>query len=357
LGGRGKIRYVFTSSHTGNGFYTFIPGLLEGVRKIYVLKGAPGTGKATFIRRLGDSLLEQGYAVEFWMSAEDPVNPEGVYIAQIETAIVNGNLPVAIDPKYPGLTGSIVNLSDYLDGLDINKYGHEIMELINQVEKQTIQAGSFLQQASAIREEALQAGDERIDDKKLQQLIIRLENEILKEQSGEKHYFATSITPEGIINYVDEISCHCKIRYLLKGKPGAEKVIREMALRAREAGYFVKYYHCGLDPLRVIMIIITHPQIAIIEAGNMEISVRPGDRIIDMAECLDEFCQPAQEQDNTIFGRQYESLLLKAQTELETGHKARKNLKRLYSAAMNFESTEQKRQEILDIISNVGEEK
>ncbi len=353
MGGKGKIRYVFTSSHTGKGFYTFIPGLLEGVRKIFVLKGAPGAGKSTFIRSLGDSLSEQGYAVEFWMSAEDPINPEGVYISQIATAIVNGNLPVAIDPKYPGLTGSIINLSEYLDESSVNKYGQEIIDLIDQVERQSLLAGSILHQASLIKEELLQASDERLDENKLQQLISRLENEILKEQSGEKHYFATSVTPEGVINYVDEISSRCKIRYLLKGRPGAGKVIEEMALRAREAGYFVEYYHCGLNPLRVSMLIITHPQLAIIDAGDMEISIRPGDRIIDMAECLDQLYQ--QEQDYTGFGRQYESLLLQAQAELETAHRARKNLKRLYSTAMNFETAERKRLEILDTILNVGE--
>ncbi len=357
MGGKGKIRYVFTSSHTGKGFYTFIPRLLEGVKRVYVLKGAPGSGKSTFIRCLGDSFAEQGYEVEFWMSAEDPMNPEGVYIIQMETAIVNGNLPIAIDPKYPGITGSIINLSEYLDELSIIKYGPEIMELVDQVEKQCIQVGSILEQASMIKEELLQVSDDGFNENKLHKLISRLEKEILKEQPGEKHYFATSITPEGIINYVDEISSRCKIRYLLKGGSGAGKVIAEIAFRAREAGYFVEYYHCGLNPLRIIMVIITHLQLAIIETDDIEISTRPGDRITDLADCLDEFYQPLKEQDHTGFRRQYESLVLKAQAELETSYRAMKSLKRLYSAAMNFETVEEKRQEILNIMTSISEEK
>lgn len=353
LGGKGRIRYVFTSSHTDKGFYTFIPGLLAGVKKVFVLKGAPGSGKSAFIRCLGDSLSEQGYEVEFWMSAEDPMNPEGAYIAQIETAIVNGNLPVAIDPKYPGLTGFIINLSDHLDEAGIKKYGEEIMGLVDEVEKQGLQTGNILQQASIIKEEARRFRDEQINEYQMHKLIERLENEILKEQPGEKHYFATSVTPEGVINYVDELSNRCKIRYLLKGGPGAGEVINEIAFRARNAGSFVEYYHCGINPLRVIMVIITNLHLAIIEAGDVEISVRPGDRLIDMAECLDESCPPPQEQHQIGLRRQYESLLLEAQAELETASRARKNLKRLYSAAMNFEKVEEKRQEILNIITNV----
>ncbi len=355
MGGKGKIRYVFTSSHTGQGFVTFIPGLLEKIKRVYVLKGAPGSGKSTFIRCMGDSLAEQGYDVEFWMSAEDPMNPEGVYIIQMETAIVNGNLPLTIDPKYPGITGSIINLSAYLDELRINKYGAEIMELVDRVEMQGLQAVSLLEQAALIKGEMLQASDEGFNENKLHKLISRLENEILKEQPGEKHYFASSITPEGIINYVDEISSRCKIRYLLKGGGfAAEEVISEIASKAREAGYLVEYYHCGLNPLRIIMVIITHLQLAIIEANDMEVSTRPGDRLLDLADCRNESGQPLQEPDHSGAHRQYENLLLKAQAELEIAHKAMKNLKRLYSAAMNFETVEEKRQEILNIMTSAG---
>ena len=72
---RGKVRYVLTSSNTSQGFHTFLPELLQGVLKIFVLKGAPGSGKSTFMRLLGESFSEQGYEVELWVSAADPVSP------------------------------------------------------------------------------------------------------------------------------------------------------------------------------------------------------------------------------------------------------------------------------------------
>ena len=44
---RGNTRYCFVSSFTSLGFRTFIPDLVDGIKKVFILKGAPGTGKST----------------------------------------------------------------------------------------------------------------------------------------------------------------------------------------------------------------------------------------------------------------------------------------------------------------------
>jgi len=354
MGGRGRIRYVFTSSYSERGFYTFIPGLLEGLKKVYILKGPAGSGKSTFIRLLGDSLSELGYEIEFWVSAVDSMKPEGVYIPRMETAIVNGNLPAAIDPKYPGVTGHIINFEEYLDAVIINEHRQEIIELVDKVEKQEDGACSLLQQASALKEELLQETAEYINSGNISKLIEKLANEILTDKPGEKHYFATSLNAEGMFNYVDEISVACKSRYIFKGPIGSGKsqVITELARKARDKGYSVEYYHGGLNPESAVMIIIANLNLALIDAGDMEISIRPWDVVVDMGEYLDKSEQRPTELHNSELTRQYEALLMKAQAELENTHRSLKNLKRLYSGAMDFKQVEAKRQEILALINS-----
>ena len=63
VGKKGKIKYVFTSSHTKNGFYTFIPKLIRRFAQGLYFKGPAGSGKSTFIRLLGETMCEQGYEV------------------------------------------------------------------------------------------------------------------------------------------------------------------------------------------------------------------------------------------------------------------------------------------------------
>ena len=352
---KGKDQVRFYQQPYQAGFLYFYSYPVGGDEKSICTKRCSRGGKSSLIRSLGQELCQRGYEVDFWLSAEDAMNPEGLYISQLESAVVNGNLPVAIDPKYPGLSGSIVNLSEYLDELALNQHGPQIIDLVEEIEKRSLQAGIILQEASAIREGMGSGYCGRIDRSKLNRLIEELKEEIFKIQPGAKHYFATSFTSEGMINYLEEISTCCKIRYFLKGRAGAGKVINELATKAKERGHSLEYYHCGLSCDQLIMLIISNLQVAIINGSDMEILLRPGDRLVDLDQCWDDQGEYREGLEHSAGQRQYESLLLQAQAELEAAQKARRNLKRLYSAAMNFELLEEKKKEIFQSLIGSAE--
>lgn len=356
MNSKGRIKYAFTSSNTGKGFHTFIPELLEGLRYIFILKGAPGSGKSSCIRYIGESISDQGYEVEFWVSAMDPMNPEGVYIPQMEAAVVNGSLPLAIEPKYPGITGLIINFSNYLDKEALKNYGSEIMDLFDSKEEQNKRAIILLGEALQIKEQMIKAVAEYRNSSKIEAMVDRLEERMFKRVPAERHYYSSTFTAEGIVNYLDEISSRCKSRYLFSGPwgSGTSEVISELANRARESGNSVDYYHCGLEPERVDMVIISNLNVAIIDAGEMKISARAGDVVIKMEDYLYEG-DWLNEMQYSPMKREYEARLLEAQAGLENAYKSLKSLKRYYSAAMNFDQIEQTRQEIQDRILTLGE--
>lgn len=353
MGSKGKIRYVFTSSNTDKGFYSFIPGLLEGLKRVYILQGATGTGKSSLIRYWGDVLAEQGYEIEFWMSALEPMNPEGVYIQQIETAIINGSAPNNINPKYPVVIEQTINLSEFLDEAVLSEKGLEIIKLIDQMEKYRSDAADIIRQANQAMEEMLIITGSTINENKLNGLIDELEKEILREKPGEKHYFASSLTPEGVIDYIDEISSPCKKRFILKGKHSKSKsrVINELAWRARNKGYFVEYYHYGLDPDNINMIIISNLHLAIIDVGEMKIIARPWDVPIDLDQCIDYHDLDYPDLHDVESKRKYESYLLAAQGQLENASDTLRKLKRIYAEAMDFEKLEEIKAKILKQIT------
>jgi Mrp family chromosome partitioning ATPase len=345
---RGKVRYVLTSSHTSQGFHTFIPELLREIPKIYILKGAPGSGKSTFIRLLGESLSEQGYEVEFWISAADPVSPEGVFIPQLQAAVVNGCLAYPIDPRYPGLTGDIIYMGDYWDKLLIETHRQEIMGLSDEQEQHRHQATAALKSAAVIKETITKQVDAYLDERKMEQLTERLAQQILDSHPAEKHYFASAVTAEGMINYMEQISSFCQKRYVFKGPAGNGKsaVMMELAARARAMGYSLEYYHCGLDADSVQMIIILNLQIALIDAGLLELAGKPWDVVIDMSQCLEGYEEANLAQEFSASLRIYETLMLQAQQELEQSHRCLKDLKKIYAGAMDFEALDRKRQQI-----------
>ena len=70
----GKIRHIYPGGNTPEGFfsyYSYIMGQQEANR-IICLKGGPGVGKSTFMRKIGEHFVEKGEDVDFLWCSSDP---------------------------------------------------------------------------------------------------------------------------------------------------------------------------------------------------------------------------------------------------------------------------------------------
>jgi energy-coupling factor transporter ATP-binding protein EcfA2 len=347
----GLIRYVFASSHTTQGYYTFIPDLISDLERVYILKGAPGSGRSTFIRLVGEILAEQGLEVEFWISALDSITPDGVFIPQLNLAVVNGSLPVSIDPRYPGVKEHLINLGEYWDQTVIEAQRLQIIELVDNIEHSQRKAYDLLKELGRLKEEQRLRNSRHMNIEKIDQLIKQLGSEIVENRSGEKHYFAGVLTIDGWVDYVHELSHNCQKRYIFKGPAGSGKsmIIGELARLVKDSGYFLEYYHCGLEVKNLVMVIIRNLQIALIEAGTADIPLKPWDVMIDLSIYMegydDECCQ-----ENSINNRNLENLLLEARQQLEKSSYSQQELKKIYAGAMDFTSLDKVR---LDLIEGI----
>lgn len=354
MNNRGLIRYVFASSHTSQGFYTFIPELIKDLGRVYILKGAPGTGKSTFIRLVGETMSEQGLEVEFWISALDSITPDGVYLPQLDIAVINGSLPERIDPRYPGVREQLINLGEYWDPETIEAHQVEIIDLVDEIGGIQQQVYKLLKEAGRVKEEIRQINAQNLNMEKLGLVIQGLAAEILESRPGEKHYFAGALTIEGLVDYVHELSNACQKRYIFKGPAGSGKsmVIGELARQARGRGYFLEYYHCGLEVDSLAMVIIRDLQIALIEAGNVEMSPKPWDIVVDLSLCMDDADAGDVKEGRSVNDRTFERLLLEAQQQLEKSSQSNKALKKIYAGAMDFSRLDQIRLKLLAEIRN-----
>lgn len=354
MNNRGLVRYVFASSHTSQGFYTFIPELIKGLDKVIILKGAPGTGKSTFIRLVGETMLEQGLEVEFWVSALDAITPDGVYLPQLSIAVINGSLPESIDPHYAGIREQLINLGEYWDLEAIEAHRAEIINLVDQMEISQQQVYKHLKEAGRVKADIRQINAQNLSMEKLGFVTQQLASEILESRSGEKHYFAGALTIDGLVDYVHELSNACQKRYIFKGPAGSGKsmVIGELARQARERGYFLEYYHCGLEVDNLSMVIIRDLQIALIEAGNVEMPPKPWDTLVDLSNCMDNSEVGDVREGSSVNYRNYESLLMKAQQQLEKSNQSNQALKKIYAGAMDLSRLDQIRMNFLAEIRN-----
>lgn len=349
MGNRGQTRYSFASSFTGMGFRTFIPELMNGVRKVFILKGAPGTGKSTFIRLVGEALSQQGYDVEYWVSSLDPVGPDGVCIPQLGAAVINGSLTIPVDPQYPQVRDILINLGEYSGGGIAAEDFRAVTELLDCIRHLQDQAVTTIRESTEVKEELRRLNQSRLDMDAIQGLIDHISEQTLDYRPAEKHYFARVLTPDGMADYIDDLSRDCRLRYIFRGPAGSggELVIEEVIRRARQKGYAMDYYHCGSEADRLVMVIIRNLQVALIEADQVDAEPRQGDTVVDMQRFLDIDLSDPSCAENSETLRHYERLLLKAQQELVDVQRKTRAVKKYYSEPMDFERLDEKRREVI----------
>ena len=120
---KGKIKRLLPGGNTSLGFYSYFSYVIDvkEARKIYLLKGGPGTGKSSMMKKLGNQMIENGYDVEFHHCSADPESIDAIVIPRIKVAVLDATSPHMIDPKYPGAIEKIINLGEYWEEKKVEK--------------------------------------------------------------------------------------------------------------------------------------------------------------------------------------------------------------------------------------------
>jgi hypothetical protein len=123
----------------------------------------------------------------------------------------------------------------------------------------------------------------------LDKLALQVTNEIFGDRVGEReekqrerHLFATAITPDGPISYLDTIVDKSFRRYIISGDDGTGK--NELIARIKDAAvmrsFFVEVYHCALDPRKIDHVIIPQLGTAVLNSVTPHILEPQGDDVL-----------------------------------------------------------------------------
>lgn len=90
----GTIRY-FLGANSPQGFYSLYDQLIDPAqaRAIYILKGGPGCGKSSLMRRVAQRAEEMGEHVEYIHCSGDPDSLDAILLPARKTAIADGTAP------------------------------------------------------------------------------------------------------------------------------------------------------------------------------------------------------------------------------------------------------------------------
>jgi hypothetical protein len=284
---KGKIRRFFPGSNSAHGFFSYYDQIMgpEAVR-IFIIKGGPGVGKSTFMRKIAERMLACGYDVEYHYCSSDQESIDAIAFHTLGIALMDGTAPHLIDPKYPGAVDEIISLGDFWDDLKISSQKTPIIKITREI-KRTFQNAYMLLHAADLYLKALESyyNLEDYGDKKAgEQLLLRLPEEILQEKSGERgagkirKLFASALTPQGMVNHLGTLTNNLAHTYILQGENGAlkKKITKRIAEEAVLRGFFVEAFCCALDPYEIDHLLIPELKMGIINSQEPHLFVPLG---------------------------------------------------------------------------------
>lgn len=144
---------------------------------IYVLKGGPGTGKSSFMKKLVRELCDSGHYTEAIYCSSDPNSLDGVISGEgkRKIAVIDGTAPHERDAVIPGAIDEIINLGDCWETEWLRSQRDAILDLNKEKSDAYKAAYSYMKLAGEseriITTEALENFDTKAAIKKAESII------------------------------------------------------------------------------------------------------------------------------------------------------------------------------------------
>ena len=87
-----KRTSFFLGANTPEGFVSFFDELYNPYRpcNAYILKGGPGTGKSTFMKKAAKEAEKRGYSVQYIYCSSDPESLDAIIVPELNLSIAYG---------------------------------------------------------------------------------------------------------------------------------------------------------------------------------------------------------------------------------------------------------------------------
>lgn len=267
----GFIKHAFPGSNTHMGFYSYYHYLIpEDANRIFVLKGGPGVGKSSFMKKVGLFFQDKGYNIEFHHCSSDNNSLDGVVIPSLSVALVDGTAPHTIDPKFPGAVDEIIHLGDYWRCTNLEKNKTDIISSSKLVSAHFNRAYKYLGATKLILDDIIEKHRLYTDQAKINLLYFNIINEVFcdleptNNLGKERHLFGSALTPNGHIDYTESLLNNINKLYFIKGRIGTGKtsLLKKIYTYAINLGYDVEVYHTPLIPENIETIVISDLRVA-----------------------------------------------------------------------------------------------
>ena len=127
------IKNYFAAANGFSGFRSYFGEIFksEKFKQVYVLKGGPGTGKSSLMKRIADTALKREIDHDKIFCSSDPSSLDGVIVHTDsgDYALIDGTAPHERDAIIPGAIDVLINIGENFDKMALVKRRDEILKL------------------------------------------------------------------------------------------------------------------------------------------------------------------------------------------------------------------------------------
>ena len=168
-------REFFAAANSGNGFVSFYSDVFyrSEIKRRYLIKGGPGTGKSTFMKKMAQKASKKGYGVEYYRCSSDPTSLDGIIIGE-RMAFVDATSPHCLEAKIAGVEDEIVDLGAFWDSNALENDAVRIKELTRKKTECFERAYKFLHAAKQIEDIDRSISKKYINTNKIASAVQRI---------------------------------------------------------------------------------------------------------------------------------------------------------------------------------------
>lgn len=261
----------FLGANSPSGFYSLYHELSDPDRiaALYILKGGPGCGKSTLMRRISRHAQAVGLDTQQILCSGDPDSLDALVLPQKGIAVVDGTAPHVVEAVCPGAVETYVDLSRFYNRSALQCVKPELLRTAAEYREYYRQAYRCLGAAGELRRNLTDCADSAELRQRLQKraggIIAR---ELKKAGAGSgvaEQRFLSAVTHRGGIYLWDTVCAQAERVYELSDRYGtAHYLLSPILSAALSAGYRVVSCPNPMAPDRLSHLILPELSLAFV---------------------------------------------------------------------------------------------
>ncbi len=309
-----------------------------------IIKGGPGTGKSSLMKRIAGAAAQKGERCERAFCSSDPASLDAVILPERKFIVMDGTAPHTVNPRYPGVCEYILDLGECWDKSRLIPHRDRILRLTDACSACHRQAQRCLKAAGAFRNAYLELTNPLIDTEKISRTALRMRENLPKKGKGDflEERLLSAVTKDGIKVFEETIHNQCDVCIPVDDRWSrcSGLLLRKIGELLRKDEFGVILCYCSQAPDTVEHVIVPEAGIAWSAANRLH-SVDEG-RTVHASRFMKRALSSEERKALTENEKNEKFMLDQASAHMRDAKMLHDELEEYYIAAMDFERISEK---------------